>query len=136
MAMLRSYLIRSTYDWVVDHGLTPYLLIDTEQDGVEVPDDYIEDGRIVLNAAPSAVNNWFYDNKQISFEASFGGVVWQIMLPLNAILAVYAQETSQGLYVNEEGLGLWVDEGENEADLDPTPVGEKPKKVSHLKLVK
>ena len=37
MAMLRSYVVKATYNWLVDHGFTPYVLVDTEYDDVIVP---------------------------------------------------------------------------------------------------
>jgi stringent starvation protein B len=136
MAMLRSYLIRATYSWLVEHGLTPYLLINAEQQGVQVPEDYIDDGTIVLNASPDAVTNLNFLDNEIHFEASFNGEVFEITVPNTALLAIYSQETSQGLYANEDGVGMWVDEGDEDAEVDPTPVGEKPKKASHLRVVK
>jgi len=136
MAMLRSYLIRATYDWLVEHGFTPYLLIDAMHEGVQVPEDYVEDGKIVLNAAPDAITNMQFLESSIEFEASFSGVVWSIAIPHLALLAVYSQETSQGLYANEDSVGLWVDEGDDEAELDPSPVPAKSKKASHLRIIK
>jgi stringent starvation protein B len=53
MALLRSYLIRSAYDWVVAHQLTPYLLVDATLDDVDVPEEYVDKGKIILNLAPA-----------------------------------------------------------------------------------
>ena len=33
----RPYLLRAFYEWMVDNGLTPHLLVDTEAPSVEVP---------------------------------------------------------------------------------------------------
>lgn len=120
MARLRPYLVRATYDWLVDHNLTPYFLVDAEQDGVEVPWEYVEDGKIVLNAAPIAIRNLQLENDFVGFEASFSGKTWQIFFPVEATLALYARETGQGIYAREEGLGMLVNEGEAD-ELDPLP---------------
>lgn len=120
MARLRPYLVRATYEWLVEHELTPYFLVDAEVEGVEVPWEYVEEGKIVLNAAPIAIYNLQLENDFVGFEASFSGENWQIFFPTEAVLAVYAQETGQGIYAREEGLGMLVNEGE-EGELDPTP---------------
>ncbi|MDF2690640.1 MAG: stringent starvation protein [Gammaproteobacteria bacterium] len=132
MARLRTYLLKSTYDWLVDHHFTPYLLVDAEQEGVQVPSDYIDEGQIVLNIAPSAVQNIEISEEFVHFDASFGGQAWQIFVPLDAVLALYANESSQGIYAREDGFGMLVNEGESEDELDPAPK----KKGPVLKLVK
>ncbi|MCF6775116.1 ClpXP protease specificity-enhancing factor SspB [Thiotrichales bacterium 19X7-9] len=125
MAMLRSYLIDATYDWLLDHGFTPYLLVDTEFDGVEVPWDYVEDdGKILLNLAPEAIVDYNCDDEYVSFHSSFDGESMQVFVPLEAISALYAKETGQGLYGRDYGYGMVVNEGDNEEDLNPDPVNQ------------
>ena len=120
MARLRPYLVRATYEWLVDHEFTPYFLVDAEMDNVEVPTEYIEEGKIVLNIAPAAVHNLQLENDFVSFEASFSGEAQEVYFPIAAVLAVYAPETGQGLYAREDDLGMLVNEGEDD-ELDPTP---------------
>ena len=121
MARLRPYLVRAAYEWLVDHELTPYFLVDAEYEDVEVPWEYVEDGKIFLNASPMAVRNIQLENGFVSFEASVGGSAWDIYIPSAAVLAIYARETGQGVYAREEGLGMLVNEGEDDGDLDPQP---------------
>ena len=52
MARLRPYLIRGTYEWIVDHDMTPYILVDAEQENVEVPWEYVEEGIKICQAWP------------------------------------------------------------------------------------
>ena len=133
--MLRSYLVQSTYDWLVAHDLTPYLLVDAEQEGVLVPEVYVEEGQIVLNIGPSAIQNWQLNGNMLNFEASFNGEVFSIEVPLSAVLGLYAEETSQGIYAHEAGLGLILNEGEG-AELDPRP-SDRPKRATpHLRVIK
>ncbi len=49
MTSSRPYLIRALYEWIVDNGFTPYMLVDTSLDVVEVPRAFVENGRIILN---------------------------------------------------------------------------------------
>lgn len=121
MARLRPYLVRATYEWIVEHNFTPYLLVDAEYEGVEVPPEYIDNGKIVLNVSPMAVRNFNVDNKYLAFEASFSGQAWQIFVPTPAILAIYSRENGQGVYARDDGLGMLVNEGEEGENPDPSP---------------
>lgn len=117
MALLRMDLLKTTYQWIVDQGFTPYLLVDAEHDRVEVPAGYVKNGKIVLNLSAAAVRNFAMTGHHISFEAGFGGVACQIFVPASAILALYAREGGQGLYARDDGPGLLVNEGDA-PDLD------------------
>ena len=55
MSSSRSYLVNALYQWIVDNNCTPYVLVDAFA-GVEVFQDYVKDGQIVLNIAPSAIS--------------------------------------------------------------------------------
>lgn len=102
----RPYLIRALYEWIVDNEMTPYLLVDAGRNNVQVPDDYVEGGRIVLNVSPSAVKGLQISNDEIHFSARFGGSAQQIYLPPSAVLGVYARETGKGmLFETDEDNG-------------------------------
>lgn len=94
----RPYLVRAIYEWINDNSLTPYLLINAEEKGVFVPQQYIKDGQIVLNIAPHAVHQLLMDNDAVGFSARFGGVPQQVYVPMRAILGLYARENGQGLF--------------------------------------
>ena len=82
MAMLRAYLVDSTYEWILDHGMTPYVLVDTEYESVEVPWDYVEDdGKIVLNLSAEAIVDYECTDDYVSFDATFDGVITKVFLP-------------------------------------------------------
>ena len=46
---INIYLIRAIREWAMDNGLTPQLLVDANVEGVAVPVQYVEDGKVVLN---------------------------------------------------------------------------------------
>ena len=98
MTPSRPYLVRAIYEWLVDNDATPYLLIDATNPLVRVPPQHIKDGKIVLNAAPHAVKDFFIQNEGISFSARFGGVPMNVSAPMVAILAIYARENGQGMF--------------------------------------
>ena len=49
MTPSRPYIMRALYEWIVDNGCTPYILVDAAIDDVMVPEQYVKDGQIVLN---------------------------------------------------------------------------------------
>ncbi len=124
MTPSRPYLIRAIFEWIVDNDMTPYLLVDAEQPGVEVPTQYVQDGKIVLNVAPRAVNALDMGNDEIQFHARFSGHDTALRVPVPAVLAIYARENGQGM--------AFADDGDGEP---PEPSPDKPKRPS-LKVVK
>lgn len=103
MSSLKPYLIRAIYDWIVDNSLTPYLLVDAEGDGVVIPRQYVNDGKIVLNLRPQAVQGLALGNQTIEFNARFSGHPMQVHIPVRSVLAIYAQENGKGMIFEEEG---------------------------------
>ena len=97
----QPYLLRAIYEWIVDNSLTPYILVDASNDDVQVPRQYVENGKIVLNIAPRAVTNLELSNEQVLFDARFSGKPMQVMLPMRTVLAIYAKENGQGMVFNE-----------------------------------
>lgn len=133
MTSNRPYLLRAMHEWIVDNGLTPYLLVDPSFEGLQVPASSVKDGRVVLNIAARAVAHLLLGNHEVTFMARFGGVSHSVIVPLGAVLAVYAQETGQG-------MGLPPDEGEvaaaQESAGNPSPSPEPPKRGNHLRIIK
>lgn len=104
MTSSRPYLIRAIYQWIVDNGLTPYILVDASDESMVIPRQYVEDGKIVLNIAPMAVRNLTLGNDEISFSARFGGQPMDVAIPVSYVLATYARENGQGMmFQDEEG---------------------------------
>jgi stringent starvation protein B len=97
MTSIKLYLLRAVYDWAVENGLTPHLIVDASQPGVRVPTPHVQDGKIVLNVSPQAVHGFELNAERVSFSARFGGKACDIECPLAAIRAVYARENGQGV---------------------------------------
>lgn len=125
MAMLRAYVVKATYNWLVDHGFTPYILVDTEYESVVVPNNYIdEDNKILLDLSPQAIQNLEIDDNHISFDATFDGEPISINIPIESVLEVFSKETEQGMYAREFGYGLNINEGEDDEAVNPKKLGE------------
>lgn len=132
------------HEWMSDTGLTPHILVDASLAGVEVPDQHVENGKIVLNVSYSATRNLTLGNDQVSFEARFSGTPWRVNVPLAAVLGIYARESGEGLiFSDQDGLALHdqdaaqeptttIDTQDTEPDAKPKSGGDHP----HLRVIK
>ena len=135
MTSNRPYLLRALNEWICDNGMTPHLLVDAGREGVRVPAVAVKDGRVVLNIAPRAVTRLVLANREVRFLARFGGVSESVVVPMPAVLAIYAQETGQGMMLPDDGAQL-PDEPEGPDGSDPGPDGGDGPRRSHLRVVK
>ncbi len=153
MTARRPYMLRAFYDWLVDNDLTPHLVVQATLAGVRVPQEFIQDGQIILNIAPRAVGNLELGNDTISFNARFGGRPHSVIVPLYAVLAIYARENGAGTMFEpeeaytsipgaeqEEDDSIWLEEEHSapqpSIDLDDEPEPPRPKGRPSLRVVK
>ena len=125
MTSNKPYLLRALNEWILDNGLTPHLIVDAKAEGVEVPAQAIKDGKLVLNIAAQATAKLEMGNDSIRFQARFSGVPFNIFLPIDAVIAIYARENGQGMMFAH-------DKNRN----DEKQAIESPITGSHLKLIK
>lgn len=92
----RPYLIRAIYEWCSDSGLTPYLAVRVNPQ-TEVPMAYVKDGEIVLNLSVGAVKNLEMGNEMITCSGRFGGASFDLFIPVDAVIGIFAKENGQGL---------------------------------------
>ena len=150
MTSNQPYLFRAIYEWIVDNGATPYMVVNAIGEDVRVPQQSIQNGQIVLNIAPRAVTNYQANDTAVSFSARFSGVGQQLYVPCQNILAIYAAENGQGMVFTPEQVEeasqdeVSVDNVGSSGDPDDTAPadistsGNKPQKdrKSFLKVVK
>ena len=97
MTSHRPYLVRALYEWILDNNCTPYILVNALEQGVEVPQNHVKDGQIVLNISPTAVQGLLVANEGLEFHGRFGGIPTRVYVPSHAIMGVYAKENGQGM---------------------------------------
>lgn len=138
----RPYLLRAYYDWLMDNQLTPHVVVDAFVKGTQVPQQYVKDGQIVLNIAAGAVGNLQISNEFVEFNARFGGVPQQVLLPMASIVAIYARENGAGTVFDIEDAYLIEDEVNAEltvvdsAEKTVKSTDQPQKRRSHLTVVK
>ncbi len=139
----RPYLVRALYDWIVDSDLTPYLLVQVDAPDVVVPQEFVEDGRIVLNISPIAVRALALENDIVSFSGRFSGKPFNVVVPMRAIAAIYAKESGEGMMFEPEyapvsatpASSFESDERGAEA-AEPERGADSRARPAHLKIIK
>ena len=139
----RPYLLRAYYDWLVDNDFTPYLVVDANYYGTNVPVEYVKDGQIDLNLSAGATGNLQLTNDFIQFNARFKGISRELYIPMGAALAIYARENGDGVMFEAEEIYDELNrEPISEQPLSFSEAVDKPrlknkiqKSASHLRIV-
>ncbi|HBF51764.1 MAG TPA: ClpXP protease specificity-enhancing factor [Massilia sp.] len=92
----KPYLLRAIYEWCTDSGFTPYLAVKVDA-ATTVPMEYVRKGEIILNISYGATSGLKMDNDAIHFRARFAGVSRELYVPVQNVLAIYANENGQGM---------------------------------------
>lgn len=131
----RPYLIRAIHEWAGDNGFTPHMVVAADYPGTQLPREYVKDDRITLNIDMQAVRGLDLQSDPIHFSARFSGQPFDVFVPSGAVLAVYAQETGEGVMFGEvEGAELSEEDSPPDAP-EPGPAGGSERR-SHLRVVK
>jgi len=140
MVSTKPYLMRAIYEWCVDQGFTPYLAVRVDERTV-VPSAYVRDGQIVLNVGPEATHQLSMKNEDVTFQARFNGVAFNVVVPVDNVAAIYARENGQGMaFELQETPAAAPAPAKGKADEPPPdddrPPPSPPPRGSHLKVVK
>lgn len=128
MTPSRPYLIRAMYDWIIDNGMTPHLLVDTNSEQVIVPRQYEEEGKIILNVSATAVQSLDLGQEAVCFEARFDGESMNVLVPVEYVLAIYTRENGQGM--------MFTDDDQSPPPADGSKDDNTKTKHPHLRVVK
>ncbi|MEQ1813109.1 MAG: ClpXP protease specificity-enhancing factor [Candidatus Nitrotoga sp.] len=138
MLSTKPYLIRAIYDWCCDSGSTPYLAVKVDVE-TRVPAAYVKDGEIVINLGVDAVKDLHLGSDSISCHARFGGISHAVMVPIDAVIGIFAKETGQGLVfqAGESSPGSADMTSTSPAATGDSPQSSRPAPTKpHLKIVK
>ena len=102
MKSSRPYLLRAIHEWIIDSDCTPFLLVNADAPGVQVPRQHVENDKIILNTGPTATEGLVIGDDEVTFNARFSGKAQTVVAPIGAVLAIYARENGQGMLFNDE----------------------------------
>lgn len=121
MQTLRTILFDSVYTWILDNDLTPYVLVDASGETVSVPREHVHDDRIILNIHPRSIDGLMASDEGLSFMARFDGRSRPIVVPADALMALYSRETNQGVVFQGDSIAIEMITEEPEAAPEKTP---------------
>jgi stringent starvation protein B len=126
------------HEWMTDNQQTPHLVVDATATDVEVPRQFVQDGKIVLNISFHATNGLTMGNERVEFNARFGGQTHHVRVPLHAVQGIYARETGQGMIFSDEDAPPPPDNTPDASGTTPDSSGGKPapRARPQLKVVK
>jgi len=104
MTPSRPYLLRALYEWLTDNGLTPHIVVDATVPHVKIPREHVQNGQIVLNVTATAVQKLMMTNDSVQFSARFPSGPKNIVVPIEAVTAIYARENGAGMMFGPEDL--------------------------------
>ena len=132
MKNFKPYVVKALYDWILDNGMTPQIIVHTCFSGVAIPEHLRGElgdvhHKVLLNISPSATAGLVFDIKaaEIRFFARFTGSTYAVEIPIRAIESIYAKETG-------EGNVFRMDHNATAQPHTPPPASNR----SHLKVVK
>ena len=128
----RPYLLRAMHEWMTENRQTPHIVVDAECPDVVVPQQHVQHGKIILNIAYSATRDLQLGNEMISFGARFSGAPFEVTVPLDAVLGIYAKESGQGIIFSDD---VAADGSEPPVQEGATPASASPGKPD-LRLIK
>jgi stringent starvation protein B len=89
------------HEWISDNQQTPHIVVDATIAGVDVPRQYVQDGKIILNVSLNATSGLNLGNDAVMFRARFGAATYDVAVPIVAVMGIYARETGQGMIFSE-----------------------------------
>ena len=137
----KPYLVRAICEWCADNGLTPYLAVRVNAQ-TRVPPAFVRNGEIVLNISATATRKLTVDNEWIRFTARFNGASQEVAVPMSAVAGIFAKETGYGFAFSvpqdpTAALAAATEPSRDlDAELDKQAAEDKPRRPSHLSVVK
>jgi stringent starvation protein B len=93
---IKPYLMRAIHEWCSDQGYTPYLVV-AVKGRMQVPMEFVKNGEITLNVSYNATRNMQLGDDYVRFSARFNGVSRDIIIPIGAVVSLFARETGEGM---------------------------------------
>jgi stringent starvation protein B len=126
----KPYFLRALYEWCTDNNYTPYLTVQVDS-RTRVPMQHVKDDSITLDISVQATTQLRMGNELIEFNARFSGKLFQIEVPVDNVVALFARETQEGM--------AFQFEPKPESPVEPAPakaVEETAPKKSFLSVVR
>ncbi|MHA7840534.1 MAG: ClpXP protease specificity-enhancing factor SspB [Gammaproteobacteria bacterium] len=103
----KPFLVRAFHEWILHNEKTPYMLVDTRHPRLRIPEQFVHSEKIALDLSTHAVRHLALGDETVEFSASFSGVLSHVVIPMEAVEGIYAQENKLGMmFMGDDLLGL------------------------------
>ncbi len=137
MSDRKPYLLRAMYEWIVDNGCTPHLMIAHPGSGwvSGVPEKTLKEDLLVLNISPSAAPDCVIEENGVYFSTRFNGRLCSVTVAMAAIASIFARETQEGMrFELPDDLAEGPKTAATSAQAESTE--KRQNRPDHLKIVK
>lgn len=100
MTSIYSYIFTAFYNWLRDNEVNPRLLVDVSRPGVQVPEQYVTDGVILLSIYYKFVENFEIWPNRISFYTRFNGKKTFVVIPYSAMMELVCSDANLSIPLN------------------------------------
>lgn len=135
----KPYMLRAAYQWVVDNGWTPHLIVACPNVGwvSGLSEDFLQDEFLILNISPLSAPDCLIENDYVFFSGRFKGESCQVSVAMQAVAALIARENGQGFnFELPEDIKEGPKKTKEKVEVEKRDASVKQSKPSHLKIVR
>ncbi|GAA3584749.1 ClpXP protease specificity-enhancing factor SspB [Marinobacter xestospongiae] len=93
--------IQAAFLEIMARGETPYLVVATQEAGVEVPEQCMEGPATTLDISFRAAKRLHWQRNVLVFRVSFNGIPEWVRVPAPAMAGLFSAETGRGVVLRE-----------------------------------
>lgn len=79
-------IINAHYNWMMEEGIAPQILVNTQHEGVIIPKHLKMNPTVILKITMAATSNLSFNETNMTFNARFNGQSFACTIPLRAII--------------------------------------------------
>jgi len=79
-------LVNAHYNWMLEEGIAPQILVNTQHEGVIIPKHLKMNPTVILRITMAATSNLSFNETNMTFNAGFNGQLFACTIPLRAII--------------------------------------------------
>ncbi|MBK6618885.1 MAG: ClpXP protease specificity-enhancing factor SspB [Nitrosomonas sp.] len=98
---IKPYLIRAVYEWCIASEVAPHLTA-VSIHCHNLPENLVLHEDVTLNIDPVATDGLSINDEFVQFNARFNGISRKILIPIEAVKAIFSKELEHGLSFTPE----------------------------------
>ena len=98
----KKYIFISMFNWIKDNNQNPYLMINTNLDGVVVPDIFMKNKDAILNLSELSIDLIEFNNNSMRFSYVINSDINTLCIPYESIISIFDPENGMGMSFKKE----------------------------------